>query len=203
MDRMGTIERRRGARSLWATRGPALAVAIAAALWASASTGQSPTSPGEAPSEGGSSDAIVVPRTTGDARSPEGDPGLDALLQLPSSYSMDEPDAVAGANEKEWRRRFVKAESALATARDQLEATRAELDSVAGEGGSSQWSIAPPGSSSGDSTTNSPMSFKLRQQLREDRERIEKLEKALRELRIEADLAGVPQHWRVAQSEAP
>jgi hypothetical protein len=202
MDRMRRIERRRGARRVWRTRGAALAVAIAAALWASASTGQAPTSPGEAPSEGGG-DAIVVPGTTGDARSPEGDPGIDALLQLPSSYSMDEPDAVAGANEKEWRRRFMKAESALATARDQLEATRAELDSVAGEGGSSQWSIAPPGSSSGNNATNSPMSFKLRQQLREDRERIEQLEKALRELRIEADLAGVPQHWRVAQSEAP
>jgi hypothetical protein len=141
-------------------------------------------------------------------RSPKGrpageGPGLDALLQLPSGFKTDQPDAVAGAGELEWRRRFRKAEDALAEARTSLAATKRELDEAAGGGGSSQWSIAPPGAGTGGGETsaaNSPLSFKLRQQLRDDRERIEKAEKDLRELRIEADLAGVPQSWRVAKS---
>ena len=46
------------------------------------------------------------------------------------------------------------------------------------------------------------MSFKLRQQLRGDRDLIDIREKAKRELRIEADLAGVPQSWRVGNSNS-
>jgi len=137
------------------------------------------------------------------ARLPPGStPGLDALLQLPSGYTATAPDAVAGAGENEWRRRFVKTERELAAAKQSLEATKRELDEVAGEGGGSQWSIAAPGASSEGGPGTSPMSFKLRQQLREDRDKIEVREKALRDLRIEADLAGVPQSWRVAKSQA-
>ncbi len=127
-------------------------------------------------------------------------PSLDSLLQLPSGFSTTEPDAVAGAGETEWRRRFSKADGGLAEARAALEETKRELDGVAESGGASQWSIAPPGAESGPTT--SPLSFKLRQKLREERDQIETREKALRELRIEADLAGVPQSWRVADSDS-
>ncbi len=149
-----------------------------------------PTADGELPV--GSSRRPIRPAGQG--------PSLDALLQLPTGFVTTEPDAVAGAGETEWRRRFSRADGDLAEARSALEETKRELAGVAESGGASQWSIAPPGAESGPTT--SPLSFKLRQKLREERDQIEIREKALRELRIEADLAGVPQSWRVVDSDS-
>jgi hypothetical protein len=105
---------------------------------------------------------------------PEGDPvELDTLLHLPSGFGSRTPKGVAGASESEWRRRFSKADRELAEARMSLQKTKKELDEVAVGGGGSQWSIAPPGGGGGggdSSPSSSPMSFKLRQKLREDRE---------------------------------
>jgi hypothetical protein len=144
------------------------------------------------------------------SKHPEGDPvDLDTLLHLPSGFGSRSPTAVAGAGESEWRRRFEKADRELAEARRSLEETKKELDEAAEGGGGSQWSIAPPGGGGGggeSSPSSSPLSFKLRQKLREDREQITERERALRELRIEADLAGVPQAWRAVNrgsSESP
>ena len=141
----------------------------------------------------------------GDAGSAgQGARGLDDLLKLPSGFMTREAERpVAGASEDEWRRRFVLAEQAIGEARETLAATRRELDGLAGTGGASQWSVAPPGASGQDNST-SPLSFKLRQDLVRDREALEAAEKALRELKIEADLAGVPAAWRVvAASPTP
>jgi len=104
---------------------------------------------------------------------------------------------VAGASEDEWRRRFSRAEKAIVDAQAELAETRRELDGLAESGGSSQWSVAPPGAAGADQST-SPLSFKLRQELQRNREALDAAEKALRELKIEADLAGVPADWRVA-----
>lgn len=129
-------------------------------------------------------------------------PGLDDLLRLPSGFETQATERpVAGASEEEWRRRFTRAERSIAEAREKLAATKRELDGMAETGGASQWSVAPPGASAQQST--SPLSFKLRQELQRNREDLETAEKALRELRIEADLAGVPADWRVVSSLAP
>ncbi len=143
---------------------------------------------------------MTVPGTRSPS-SPQGaSGGIESYLQLPDGFITTSPYSVSGASENEWRRRFKNAESALSEARTSLAATKHELDGVADEGGSSQWSVAPPGAGGGGggppNATTSPMSFRLRQKLREDRERIESTEKAARELRIEADLAGVPESWR-------
>lgn len=135
-----------------------------------------------------------VPATARSSRPKGASTGLDALLQLPRGFVTTAPRVVAGAVQSEWRRRFVQAEREVLEAQTSLKDTKRELDGVASEGGSSQWSIAPPGGESSPST--SPLSFKLRQQLREDRERITVSQRAMRGLRIEADLAGVPQSWR-------
>ena len=129
-------------------------------------------------------------------------PELDALLHLPSDFVAKEPHAVAGAGESEWRRRFTKADHNLSAARASLKKTTRELDKIAVGSSSSQWAIAPPGGGGDSSGAPSPLSFKLRQQLRGDRDRIVADEKALRQLRIEADLAGVPQRWRVVNPDS-
>lgn len=129
-------------------------------------------------------------------------PGLDDLLHLPSDFKpKSEGPPVAGASEEEWKRRFARADKAIVEARETLAATRRELDGLAENGGSSQWSVAPPGAQGQQST--SPLSFKLRQQLQRNREALNAAEKAQRELRIEADLAGVPAGWRVVAATPP
>jgi hypothetical protein len=122
---------------------------------------------------------------------------IESLLRLPRGFVSMSPRAVAGASETEWRRRFKAAKTVLSAAKQTLEATKQELDGVALGGGASQWNVAPPGASNTGSST-SPLSFRLRQQLREMRERLATSEKAMRELRIEADLAGVPVSWRAS-----
>lgn len=132
----------------------------------------------------------------------QGERGIDDLLKLPSGFMTREADRpVAGASEDEWRRRFTRAEKALGDARETLAETRRELDGLAGTGGASQWSVAPPGASGQSGGSTSPLSFKLRQELVRNREALEEAEKALRELKIEADLAGVPAAWRVVASQ--
>ncbi len=129
-------------------------------------------------------------------------PDLDALLHLPPNFVSQEPRAVAGAGESVWRKRFEKADWDLTEATARLADTKRELEAVAEKGGATQWSMAAPGGG-GDSTPNaSPLSFKLRQQLRGDRERVTVTERAKRELQIEADLAGVPQRWRARSADS-
>ncbi len=120
--------------------------------------------------------------------------GLDALLQLPSGYVGRPLRIVAGASEVEWKRRFLTGRESLSAARDALEATKLELDAVALQGGATQWSVAPP--TGGAAPTTSPLSFRLRSELKRNRLELESAEKALRKLQIEADLAGVPRSWR-------
>ena len=130
--------------------------------------------------------------------SPEGSPpGLDALLHLPNGYVGRPVRFVAGASEAEWKRRFLTGNETVAASRDALEATKLELDGVAEQGGGTQWSVAPPtGAGGGGAPSASPLSFKLRQELKQHRADLELAEKALRKLQIEADLAGVPRSWR-------
>ena len=157
----------------------------------------------DADSEEASSDADLqplivpsrpIPGAGGAGR--EGGPGLDDLLQIPSGYLEPQGRAVAGAGESEWRRRFAKARKELIRAQQDLAKTKGELDKVAEGGGSSQWSVAPPGASNGGGPSTSPLSFRLRQELLRHRERLDSAERALKELRIEADLASVPVEWR-------
>ncbi|MEM9175022.1 MAG: hypothetical protein AAGC67_07285 [Myxococcota bacterium] len=144
-----------------------------------------------------SSPPLVVPGVpVGSGAS--GAPGLDALLSVPKGYLEPKGRVVGGADEDEWRRRFAQVHRKLEEAQDALAETKGALDTAADGSGSSQWAVAPPGASGGGgaSAADSPLSFKLRQELLRNRESLEAAERALRELRIEADLAGVPVDWR-------
>lgn len=151
--------------------------------WAQAPREPQPLAIPDVPSE-------ASPRAEGSAD------GIDALLKLPSGYLEPTGRTVAGAGESEWRRRFDRAQRKLDLAMRTLEATKRELDEVAGTGGASQWSVAPPGATNSGGAATSPLSFKLRQDLLRQREALDEAERALKALRIEADLAGVPVAWR-------
>lgn len=116
---------------------------------------------------------------------------LDRLLRLPSSMDFDHEQR-KGADATVWRGRFREIRQELAAAEHDLEKARGELDQVAATGGG-QWQVAPPGS---NQTETSPMSPKLREDIRRNRERVEEARRKQRELDIEADLAGVPEAWR-------
>jgi hypothetical protein len=156
------------------------AVGLGLAL-ASASAGQSeePRAPG-----GGS---VAAP---GDAAPAATGVALDQLLTLPSdrTYSVERK---GGLTRSEWRSRYGEVRGDLQKQRDALEETQGKLE----DAGGGQWSVNPiPGSES--DTSRSPIDFQLRTQLRKQREEIDRLERKLRQLDIEANLAGVPEEWR-------
>jgi hypothetical protein len=118
---------------------------------------------------------------------------LDALLRLPAQSPAPEP---AGAGDrkdrKEWEARFEAARAELELAREQLAASQAELGELALDGNA--WQMAPPGVEA--NAENSPVSYKLRQDIRRQRADVDQAERSLMELRIEANLAGVPEDWQ-------
>ncbi len=116
---------------------------------------------------------------------------LDALFRLPSQTPRIEQPERGGATQKEWLERFDLARGDLARAEARLEATQAELETLAS--GSQSWQVAAPGGQPGGDT--GPLSFRLRQQIRRDREEVETAKRNLTELRVEAELAGVPPDW--------
>lgn len=116
---------------------------------------------------------------------------LGRLLKLPDSYAKP-AESRRGMGRPEWEVRFESVRLELAESHAALEAAQTELGKAAGE--SSQWSVAAPGTS--PNPENTPLSYKLRQEIRRNREIIERNEKKLRSLEIEADLAEVPANWR-------
>ena len=116
---------------------------------------------------------------------------LGRLLKLPDSYAKP-AESRRGMGRPEWEVRFESVRLELAESHAALEAAQTELGNAAGD--SSQWSVAAPGTS--PNPENTPLSYKLRQEIRRNREIIERNEKKLRSLEIEADLAEVPANWR-------
>ncbi len=127
---------------------------------------------------------------------PAPDVDLDRLLRLPHSFESD-VDRRGGATVSEWRARFESARTDLAEARKRLAKAEAELEKTSGT--SSAWQVSAPGSS--DPQT-SPLSIRLREEIRSEREAIDGAERRLRALDVQADLAAVPPEWREA-SAAP
>jgi hypothetical protein len=118
---------------------------------------------------------------------------IDQLLKLPVSYQQRSAEQThAGATKKEWQERFRSARDALEIARAELARTRKELEALAGQ--SSSWQVAAPGQPA--PSENSPLSFRLRQEIRRRSEALEDAERDLQDLEIRANLAEVPEDWR-------
>jgi hypothetical protein len=106
-----------------------------------------------------------------------------------------EMEKKGGRRRSQWQERYrtvrldlVKAEENLAESRELL-AERMSTET-------SQWKMAAPGIGDASSTSDAPTDYKLTQQLRRDREELARAERAIQDLDVEANLAGVPEDWR-------
>ncbi len=134
--------------------------------------------------------------TEGTTRAAQGDAepvvDLDRLLRLPDSYVAD-GERRSGASRSEWRARFFEAREQLDELRDEIDRLQAKMEGLAGDSGT--WAAGAPGLGAPD-PKNSTLSYKLRQEIRRTREEIDEAERMLRDLRVQADLADVPEAWR-------
>jgi hypothetical protein len=116
---------------------------------------------------------------------------LSRLLKLPDSYQRPGDDR-SGPDRQEWMSRFKVVRSDLDESKAALAKAQDELAEAAS--GSGSYSVAAPGTTS--SPEDTPLSYKLRQEIRRQRELVDRAEYKMRELNIEADLASVPTNWR-------
>ena len=138
------------------------------------------------------SDPASEAGTIGIADSPPSTPdvGLEKLLRLPDSYKAHSASK-RGVGKEEWQSRFQKIRDDRSEAEGALGKAQIELDGMAK--GKSDWSMSAIG---GASSETSPVSYRLRQEIRRQNSAIEQADRQIRDLGIEADLAGVPQDWR-------
>lgn len=130
--------------------------------------------------QGGSAEDAVAPPVS-----------LESLMRLPEKTGPAPQLTKGGATRVEWERRFAQAHSDIEDAKSALASSQREVEQLAT---GDQWQMAAPGASAG--SENSPLSFKLREQMRSQREELEVAERGLTELRIDANLAGVPEDWQ-------
>jgi len=123
--------------------------------------------------------------------------GLDQLLRLPKSYDAGSGERRSGETAVEWRTRFATATQQLETAREALRRAQAELESAVGE--VSSWQVSAPG---GGQSEVGPANFAARAKVKKKRADVERAERKLRELEVEADLADVPAGWRLVAPQA-
>ncbi len=123
---------------------------------------------------------------------------LDRLLKLPDSLDL-ETSRRGGATRSEWRARFAEAREGLEGAQAALEAAQRKLEAMAED--KAGWQMSAPGVQAMN-PEDSPVSYELRQELRRQREDIERFERRLQDLGIEAKLAGVPDEWLAAAEDA-
>jgi hypothetical protein len=133
----------------------------------------------------------AAPPAPDDAGRPAPQVDLEDLLKLPGDVLYD-MEKRGGATQGEWRSRFRKVRTDLAGERSALERAQLELEKVAGS--SDTWKLAPPGVSANSS--EAPLDYRLRNEIRQHRAEVDRLEKQLRDLEVEANLAGVPEEWR-------
>jgi len=136
-------------------------------------------------------DEVPEAPATRPASTEAGGADLDRLLKLPEGQSYG-VDRRGGLSRGEWRNRFTEVRTSLDGERQALAQATQKLDEAASS--ASNWQMAPiPGM---EASPDAPLSYELRLQIRRHKSEIDRLEKKLRELEIEANLAGVPEDWR-------
>jgi hypothetical protein len=126
------------------------------------------------------------------AQQPAPPVAYDALFRLPSDGGGAQPAKGTPGDRKRWEERFAAVRSDLDGAKASLAKAQSELEALAHK--TDSWQMAAPGAQ--PTAENSPVSYKLRQDIRTYREDVGRAERRLRELEVEASLAGVPPEWR-------
>jgi hypothetical protein len=139
---------------------------------------------------------LVVPLVAPAAADVEAEPPpksvtLDQLLTLPSALPVESGQR-GGQTRAEWSSRFAEAEAKVETAQADLDESLDKLSELVGK--TSNWKIAAPGAQAAPSD-NSPVNYGLRQEIQRNREDVVRAERKLRDLIVEANLAGVPENW--------
>lgn len=117
---------------------------------------------------------------------------LDQLLTLPSGLPV-ESGQYGGLTRGEWSSRFANAKAEVETAKADLAASLDKLSELVGK--TSNWKVGAPGGQAAASD-NGPVDYGLKQEIRRKREGVERAERNLRNLVVEANLAGVPEDWQ-------
>jgi hypothetical protein len=124
---------------------------------------------------------------------------LDSLLRLPPSSGPAPEARAGGATRQEWEQRFATARGDVEAAQKAIDKAQQELEQKAR--GSDNWQMSAPGAPAGSET--SPMSYRLRQELRRQRDELASAERRLSDLEVEAKLAGVPDEWTQPPAAPP
>ncbi|HEX5065950.1 MAG TPA: hypothetical protein VFY49_07540 [Myxococcota bacterium] len=126
--------------------------------------------------------------------------GLDSLLKLPPAGSAVGEARVGGATRQEWEQRFATARGDVDAAQKAIDKAQQELGELAK--GTENWQMSAPGAQAANAE-NSPVSYRLRQEIRKQREELGSAERRLTDLEVEANLAGVPEDWIRPPDAAP
>jgi hypothetical protein len=139
--------------------------------------------------------SLLAAPAVGEEGSPPTVP-LDKLLEIPDSYTVHSGVVRRGGSTRsEWQERFAKAREERDRSKVVLEELRGELEGLStGEA----WKMSPPGlgGAGAQAPSESSLDYKLSQQLRRQRQEVERTERRIKDLEIEANLAGVPEDWR-------
>ncbi len=139
---------------------------------------------------------LVVPlvgavAADGEVEPPPRSVTLDQLLTLPSALPVESGQR-AGQTRAEWNSRFAEAGAEVETAKADLDESLKKISELAGR--MSNWKVAAPGGQAAVDD-GSPVNYGLKQEIRRKREEVVRAERALRDLIVEANLAGVPANW--------
>ncbi len=117
-------------------------------------------------------------------------PALDMnrLLQVPESSVPPRSELLGGKSRETWTQEFSEARLEVRELETQIEQTTLKLRASSPD----DWSFSP----TGGGPQSDPAVIQLRSQLRRDRQSLETAQRRLRDLEIEASLAGVPEPWK-------
>jgi hypothetical protein len=96
-----------------------------------------------------------------------------------------------GKDREAWSRDFSNARSEVAELEDKVEAAQQEYRQVS----DAEWGYSPIGGG----TPTDPEVLRVRAEIKRDRQSLEAARQRLRELGVEASLAGVPKEWSEAE----
>jgi hypothetical protein len=127
---------------------------------------------------------------SGGEATPSPGPSLERFLRVPARDASPPSELRGGRDRRAWFDAFGKAEAEVS----ELEQRIAETQQVLRSRSVGDWGYTPQGAS----TPTDPEVLKLRADLRRDRQSLEAARARLRDLEVEASLAGVPEDWRLA-----